>query len=80
MLYQELAELYKQLESTPKRLEKTEILAKFLKKLSDEDKDVMYLLIGRIYPEGNEKEIGISTQIALKSISKSTGATDSKVL
>ncbi|MEK6817494.1 MAG: hypothetical protein AABX80_01705, partial [Nanoarchaeota archaeon] len=42
MLYQELAELYKQLESTTKRLEKTEILSKFLKKLSDEDKDVMY--------------------------------------
>ena len=80
MLYQELAELYKQIESTTKRLEKAEILAKFLKKLSDEDKDVMYLLIGKIYPEGNEKEIGISTQIALKAISKSTGASDSKVL
>ena len=40
----------------------------------------MYLLMGRIHPEGNEKEIGISTQIALKAISKSTGASDSKVL
>ncbi|MEK6844718.1 MAG: ATP-dependent DNA ligase, partial [Nanoarchaeota archaeon] len=80
MLYQELAELYKQLECTTKRLEKAEILSKFLKKLSDEDKDVMYLLIGKIYPEGNEKEIGISTQIAIKAISKSTGATESKVL
>src|SRR3990167_4630817 len=80
MLYQELAELYKQIESTTKRLEKAEILSKFLKKLPDEDKDVMYLLIGRIYPEGNEKEIGISTQIALKAISKSTGATDLMVL
>jgi len=80
MLYRELAELYKQLESTPKRLEKTEILAKFLKKLSDEDKEVMHLLIGKIYPEGNEKEIGISSQIALKAISKSTGAPESKVV
>lgn len=80
MLYQELAELYKQLESTAKRLEKTEILSKFLKKLSNDDKNVMYLLIGKIYPEGNEKKIGISNQIAIKAISKSTGATDSKVL
>jgi len=80
MLYQELAELFKQLESTTKRLEKTKILSKFLKKLSGEDKDVMYLLIGRIYPEGNEKEIGISTQIAIKAISKFTGAAESKVL
>jgi len=80
MLYQELAELFKQLESTTKRLEKTKILSEFLKKLSGEDKDVMYLLIGRIYPEGNEKEIGISTQIAIKAISKFTGAAESKVL
>lgn len=80
MLYQELAELYKQLESTPKRLEKTEILSKFLKKISDEDKDIIYLLVGRIYPEGNEKEIGISNQITIKAISKSIGVTDSKVL
>src|SRR3989344_506015 len=80
MLYQELAELFKQLESTTKRLEKTKILSEFLKKLSGEDKDVMYLLIGRIYPEGNEKEIGISTKIAIKAISKFSGAVDSKVL
>ncbi len=80
MLYQELAELYKQLEGTPKRLEKTEILSKFLKKISDEDKDVIYLLVGRIYPEGNEKEIGISNQTTIKAISKSMGVTDSKVL
>ncbi|MDP2673060.1 MAG: ATP-dependent DNA ligase [Nanoarchaeota archaeon] len=80
MLYQELAELYNRLESTTKRLEKTEILSKFLKKLSDEDKDVMYLLVGKIYPEYSEKEIGISNQTAIKAISKSTGVTDSKVL
>ena len=77
MLYKELAELYKQLESTTKRLEKTEILSKFLKKLSEEDKDVMYLLVGKIYPAYNEKEIGISNQITIKAISKATG-TDSK--
>ncbi len=80
MLYQELAELYQQIENTPKRLEKTEILSKFLKRLSEEDKDVMHLLIGKIYPEGNEKEIGISNQITIKAISKSTGAAESKVL
>ena len=80
MLYRELAELYNELESTTKRLEKTEILSKFLKKLSDEDKDVMYLLVGKIYPEYAEKEMGISNQITIKAISKSTGTTESKVL
>ncbi|MEK6823436.1 MAG: ATP-dependent DNA ligase [Nanoarchaeota archaeon] len=77
MLYQKLAELYKQLESTTKRLEKIKILSEFLKKLSDENKEVMYLLVGKIYPEYNEKEIGISNQTTIKAISKATG-TDSK--
>lgn len=80
MLYLDLAELYKKLESTPKRLEKIEILSEFLKKLSEKDKDAMYLLIGRIYPEYDEKEIGISSQLAIKVISKSNGIPGQKVI
>ena len=41
MKYKQLAELYEQVTSTTKRLEKTEILSKFLKQLSEKDKDVM---------------------------------------
>ena len=73
MRYLKLASLYKEASSTTKRLEKTEILSQFLKKLSEKDRDVMYLLLGDIYPEYDERKIGISNQIAIKAISKSTG-------
>ena len=73
MRYQKLAELYDSLSATTKRLEKTEILSKFLKNLSEKDKDVMYLLLGDIYPEYDERRIGISNQLAIQAISKATG-------
>jgi len=56
MNYQKLAELYESLSSTTKRLEKTEILGKFLKQLPEKDKDVMYLLLGDIYPEYDDNK------------------------
>lgn len=73
MRYKKLAELYDSLSSTTKRLEKIEILSKFLKEISENDKDVLYLLLGEIYPEYDERKIGISNQLAIKAISKATG-------
>ncbi len=80
MLYKKLARLYEALGSTTKRLEKTDILSKFLEHLSEEDKDVIYLLEGNIYPEYEEKRIGISNQLAIKAISKATGTNEKIVL
>lgn len=77
MLYKKLAELYENLGSTTKRLEKIDILSKFLEHLSEEDRESLYLLEGNIYPEYEEKKIGISNQLAIKAISKATG-TESK--
>ncbi len=80
MKYAKLVELYEALSSTTKRLEKTEILSKFLKTIESSDKDVMYLLLGEIYPEYDERKIGISNQLAIKAISKSTGTESKKVV
>src|SRR3989304_7755880 len=80
MKYKELAEFYEEASATTKRLEKTEILAKFLKKLKNSDREVMYLLLGDIYPEYDERKIGISEQTAIKAISKATGENEKKVL
>jgi len=80
MRYLKLAELYDSLSSTTKRLEKTEILSKFLKDVSESDRDIMYLLLGDIYPEYNLKKIGISSQLAMKAISKATGTEKNKVI
>lgn len=79
MKYKLLADLYEELSSTTKRLEKTEILSKFLKKLKEEDKDVSYLLLGRIYPEYDERRIGISNQLAMKAIAKATGDNEKQI-
>jgi DNA ligase-1 len=80
MLYKKLAELYESIGSTTKRLEKTDILAKFLEHLSEEDREAIYLLEGNIYPEYDERRIGISNQIAIKAISKATGIDSKKVI
>lgn len=80
MKYLKLTELYEQLDSTTKRLEKTKILSDFLKEIKVEEKDILYLLLGRIYPEYDERVLGISSQLAAKAISKSTGANSTEVV
>ncbi|MFH1327127.1 MAG: ATP-dependent DNA ligase [archaeon] len=80
MRYKKLAELYENLNSTPKRLEKIETLSKFLSILPKDDKDVLYLLLGDIYPEYDERRIGISHQLTIKAISTATGTTKDSII
>jgi DNA ligase-1 len=80
MYYKKLAELYESLNGTTKRLEKIKILAKFLKELHESDKDVLYLLLGDIFPEYDDRKIGISSQLAIKAISKATGTENAEVV
>lgn len=80
MKYQKLAELYESLSSNSSRLAKIDILAKFLENLHEDDKEVMYLLEGDIYPEYDERKIGISSQLAIKAISKACGIDSKKVV
>jgi DNA ligase-1 len=80
MRYKKLAELYEALGGTTKRLEKIRILSKFLKELSKDDDEVLYLLLGDIYPEYDERRIGISSQLAIKAISKATGIESKQVV
>lgn len=80
MKYKLLAELYEELSGTTKRLKKIEILSRFLKELHESDKEVLYLLMGDIYPEYNKSKIGISSQLAIKAISKATGTSSEQVV
>ena len=80
MRYSKLAEIYEALSSTTKRLEKTKILSNFLLTIPDSDKDVIYLLLGSIYPEHDERKTGISEQLVIKAISKATGESSEKVI
>jgi len=80
MKYEELVEIYEKLESTTKRLEKTFIISKFLKKISKEDLSVNVLLIqGKVFPNWDERKIGVASRLILKAINKATGISPNDV-
>lgn len=82
-LYEKLVEVYEQISSTTSRLEKEDMIASFLKSLKDTDPEIIYdvvlLLQGKIFPPWSDKEMGISTQLIIKSLSKLLGEKASKI-
>ncbi len=80
MQYSELAGFYEKLEGTTKRLEKTHILSILFSKAREEDlKELAYLAQGTVFPAYDEREIGISSQLIMKSISAATGISQSEI-
>ena len=80
MLYNNIVNVYNELEKTTKKLEKADIIAKFLKNVNKtEIKDVIHLLRGKIFPEYDERKIGMSSRLIIKVISSSTGNAQDKV-
>jgi len=74
MQYSKLVEIYEKLEATPKRLEKTFIISKFLKNIKEDDLESTILLLqGKIFPEWDERKIGVASRLVLKAINKATG-------
>ncbi|MCQ8904177.1 MAG: ATP-dependent DNA ligase [Methanothermobacter sp.] len=74
MLYMELAEVYHRLESTTKRLEKTEILAELLRSVDKELLPVVtILMLGRVFPIWSEEELGVGIKLLMKAISLVVG-------
>ncbi len=81
MQYSKLCETYEELEKTSSRLKKTEILAGFLRKLKNEkNKDVIYLLQGKVFADYSEKEFGISERLCIKALDKSSGVSADKIV
>jgi DNA ligase-1 len=80
MYYSKFVEVYESLGDTSKKLEKTAILAAFLKELKKEGKsEWIYLLRGRVLPDFDAREFGISDQLVLKAISNSFGIKSEEV-
>jgi ATP-dependent DNA ligase len=76
MKYKQVVEVYSQLESTTKRLQKTKIIADFLKKApADELHTLVLLLEGKIFPSWDENEAGVAAKLILKAISVASGET-----
>ena len=80
MEYKKLAEFYEEVSKTPKRLEKIEITSKFLKKIPKDEKEILYLILGDIYPEYDERKIGISHQLVIKALAKTTGIDQKRIV
>ncbi|MFA5174138.1 MAG: ATP-dependent DNA ligase [Candidatus Pacearchaeota archaeon] len=81
MKYSELCEVYEELERNSSRLKKTAILASFLLKIKNSNNpQIIYLLQGKAYPDYSEKEFGISEQLCIKALSKSSGVSKEKII
>jgi len=81
MKYSELCEVYEKLSATTKRLEKTDILAEFLKKLKSKGQSKhIYLLRGKVLPDYDPKELGISGKLVIKAISRASGNSTEKII
>ena len=73
MKYSSIAQAYEKIEETTKRLEKTFIISKFLKTVSGENlKQTILLLQGKVFPQSDERKIGVASRLVLKAISQAT--------
>ena len=74
MDYKKLSEVYEQLESTPKRLEKTFIISQFLKTVLESDLSAITLLLqGRVFPQYTEQKMGMAAKLVAKTIASAAG-------
>lgn len=81
MKYSTLVEIYNKIQDTTKTLEKTKIISDFLKELEpSEVKDIVLLLRGRVFPEWDNRDIGIGAKLAIKAISSAYGIPKNKII
>ncbi len=74
MEYRKLVDVYEALEATTKRLEKTSILADFMRNLDADILPIVTLLaLGRVFPTWSEEELGIGSKLLMKAISTVVG-------
>ncbi len=80
MNYERLVKLYDSIEKTTKRLEKTYLVAEFLRKTDVDDiRQIILLLQGRVFPKYDSRTLGVASRMIIKAISKSYGMTETKV-
>ena len=74
MLYSIIAEIYREIEKTTKRLEIIDLLVNLFKKTRKNFIDkIVYLTQGKLYPDYMGIEIGIADKLALKAIAMAAG-------
>ena len=81
MYFSELVEVFDELSSHASRLKKAEIVAEFLKRVPEEEMEIVCtFLTGRIFPPWDTRETGMAGQSIIKVISNITGKTPGEVI
>ncbi|MBI2232323.1 MAG: ATP-dependent DNA ligase [Candidatus Aenigmarchaeota archaeon] len=79
MRYSTLVQFYQRLESTPKKLEKRDILAELYRQCSEEElPKVVLLSMGTVFPSG-ALELGIAGEMMKRVIARVSGTTDTQI-
>jgi len=74
MEFSSLVSVYESLERTTKRLEMTDITALFLKEVRSEELDILvYFLLGKVFPDWSNREMGIGYRLVVKVVSDISG-------
>jgi len=74
MKYQKLVDVYEALAATPKRLEKTAILAEFFKEIDVGTlPKVVLMALGTVFPPWSEEEQGLADKLLMKAIADVVG-------
>jgi DNA ligase-1 len=80
MDYLDLVNVYEELEKTTKKLEKSDIISRLLKKASVEDlEQIMYLIQGKVFPNWDERKIGMSSKLTLRAVALATGSNKEEI-
>jgi DNA ligase-1 len=78
--FRKLAEVFKQIEATSKRLEMTGLLVDLIKDTpSQEIGSVVYLLQGKLYPDYMGVELGIAEKLLIKAVAEVAGKSEETV-
>ena len=80
MRYSELADLYRRLEKTTLKTLKTRFVADFLKRTPDELLEIVpYLILGKVFPDWDERELGVGEKLLIRAVSMATGVPEKEI-
>jgi DNA ligase-1 len=79
MLFSDVSKKFMEMETTTKRLELTSILGSLLGDAKDDLKELVYLIQGKLAPDYEGIEFGISAKLIVKSLAAASGQSEEEV-
>jgi DNA ligase-1 len=80
MKFSALISVYESLEDTTKRLEMTDIVSQFLRETPADVLDtVVYFLLGKVFPDWKDAELGVGTKLVIRVVSTVSGVPEATI-